>query len=184
MMIKFILMLGMGMLLSSTYSSAIELVIGEERIAPGILFIFEGAIKDTVYPESLHLREQNTQVHIEARANWDIENIPIGTVKGGFIPYLHISSKITNDTTGMITFIDLIPHINLIDNFHYARNIHLPGKITDTYSIEFIVHPPEPLELSFHKDWTELYQKSLFTAQRFNYKGVNFETIARANRTN
>ena len=42
-----------------------ELVIGIERIEPGIIFIFEGAIKDTIYPSSLHLTEKNTQIHIE-----------------------------------------------------------------------------------------------------------------------
>ena len=30
-----------------------ELIIGEERVEPGIVFIFEGAIKDTVHPLSL-----------------------------------------------------------------------------------------------------------------------------------
>ena len=28
-----------------------ELIIGEERVEPGIVFIFEGAVKDTVHPE-------------------------------------------------------------------------------------------------------------------------------------
>ena len=32
--------------------SAPELVIGEERVEPGIVFIFEGAVKDQVYPLS------------------------------------------------------------------------------------------------------------------------------------
>ena len=32
-----------------------ELVLGEERIEPGIIFIFEGAIKDKVYPKSINL---------------------------------------------------------------------------------------------------------------------------------
>ena len=34
-----------------------ELVLGEERIEPGIIFIFEGAIKDKVYPTSINLDE-------------------------------------------------------------------------------------------------------------------------------
>ena len=32
-----------------------ELIIGKERIEPGIVFIFEGAIKDHVMPMGLHL---------------------------------------------------------------------------------------------------------------------------------
>ena len=73
------------------YSSAQELIIGEERIEPGLIFIFEGAIKDHVYPSSMHLKENQTNVHIEARVNWDTENIPKGSPEGGFIPYLHIT---------------------------------------------------------------------------------------------
>ena len=41
------------------YSSAQELIIGEERIEPGLIFIFEGAIKDHVSPSSMHLRKSN-----------------------------------------------------------------------------------------------------------------------------
>ena len=34
--------------------NAQELIIGEERVEPGVLFIFEGAIKDHVVPQSMH----------------------------------------------------------------------------------------------------------------------------------
>ncbi|MFT6778830.1 MAG: hypothetical protein ACJAV1_002773, partial [Paraglaciecola sp.] len=34
-------------------SMALELVIGEERLEPGLVFIFEGAIKDHVQPAGL-----------------------------------------------------------------------------------------------------------------------------------
>jgi uncharacterized protein involved in high-affinity Fe2+ transport len=159
-----------------------ELVIGEERIEPGIIFIFEGAIKDQIIPSSLHLKENQTNVHIEARVNWDTNNVPSGTPSGGFIPYLHISAKIINEKTGLSTFIDLLPHINLIDNFHYARNISLPGLITDLYSVEFRVHPPTEIELSFHKDWIENYDNPLFKSTIFSYTKVDFEEIAKASR--
>ena len=56
--------------------SSQELIIGEERVEPGIVFIFEGAIKDTVHPESTNLSEDETNIHIEARVNWDSVNIP------------------------------------------------------------------------------------------------------------
>ena len=46
-----------------------ELVIGEERIEPGIKIIFEGAIKDIVFPRENNLDEEKTNVHIEARVN-------------------------------------------------------------------------------------------------------------------
>ena len=98
-------------------SNAQELIIGEERIKPGIIFIFEGAIKDNVSPNSFHLEENQTNVHIEARVNWDTQNVPKGTPLGGFIPYLHITAQIINEKTSLSTFVDLTAHINLIDNF-------------------------------------------------------------------
>ncbi len=165
-----------------TQAVALELVIGEERVDPGIMFIFEGAIKDQIFPESLHLAENNTQVHIEARVNWDETNIPKGGIAGGFIPYLHITSKVINEKTGLSTFIDLLPHLNLIDNFHYARNINLPGKITDTYTVIFTILPPQQLELSYHMDWAKQFGKKLLNEYVFTYKKVDFEDIAKANR--
>ena len=80
-------------------SIAQELVIGEERVEPGIVLIFEGAIKDLVVPESNNLSIDQTNVHIEARVNWDSTNIPDGTPPGGFVPYLKISSIIFNENS-------------------------------------------------------------------------------------
>ena len=91
-----------------------ELVIGEERVDPGIVFIFEGAIKDHIIPSSLHLAEDQTHVHIEARVNWAEKDIPKGTPRGGFVPYLYINAIVTNQKTGIQTFIDLLPHISCI----------------------------------------------------------------------
>lgn len=164
------------------YSNAQELIIGEERIEPGLLFIFEGAIKDHVSPSSLHLEEKQTNVHIEARANWDTINIPKGAPSGGFIPYLHITAQIINEKTGLSTFIDLLAHINLIDNFHYARNISLPGKIDELYTVKFSVIPPTNIELALHKDWIKTYGSILFKDSSFIYNNVDFEEIAKANR--
>ena len=164
------------------YSSAQELIIGEERIEPGLIFIFEGAIKDHVSPSSMHLKENQTNVHIEARVNWDTKNIPKGSPKGGFIPYLHITAQIISEKTGLSTFIDLLAHINLIDNFHYARNISLPGKINELYSVKFSVVPPTNIELAFHNDWNKTYGKALFNESNFIYKNVDFEQIAKASR--
>ena len=159
-----------------------ELIIGKERIEPGILLIFEGAIKDHVSPSSLHLEEKQTNVHIEARANWDTINIPKGAPSGGFIPYLHITAQIINEKTGLSTFIDLLAHINLIDNFHYARNISLPGKIDELYTVKFSVIPPTNIELALHKDWIKTYGSILFKDSSFIYNNVDFEEIAKANR--
>lgn len=169
-------------LLMTINSFSQELIIGEERIDPGIILIFEGAIKDIVMPESNNLSMEQTNVHIEARVNWDINNIPDGTPAGGFVPFLKISSVVYNQKTGLKTFIDLTPHINLIDNFHYARNISLPGEIDDLYTVEFNINPPHKFDLAFHKDWIDNYGKDLFKLKSFKYEDVDFEEIARANR--
>ena len=159
-----------------------ELLIGEERIEPGIVIIFEGAIKDHIVPLSMHLSENQTNIHIEARVNWDIKNIPQGAPIGGFIPYLYINAKVVNQTNGLSTFIDLLPHINLIDNFHYARNIALPGSVDDLYSVEFNIIAPAHTELALHRDWIEQYGSFLNEEFKFSYKNINFEIIARAKR--
>ena len=157
-----------------------ELVIGEKRIEPGIVFIFEGAIKDHVMPMGMHLDEDQTNVHIEARVNWDINNTPDGTPAGGFVPYLHITATVTNQKTGLQTFVDLVPHINLIDNFHYARNISLPGSVDDFYSVTFNVLPPTYIDLALHKDWLDQYGGELLGNQKFSYKNIYFGEICRA----
>lgn len=165
-----------------TFIFSQELIIGEELVDPGIVFIFEGAVKDHVMPSGMHLKESQTNIHIEARVNWDTKNIPSGTPAGGFVAYLHITAKVTNEKTGMSTFIDLLPHINLVDNYHYARNISLPGNNDDLYLVEFNVLPPTHIELSFHKDWIDNYGKDLMKKQYFKYKNVDFEEIANSSR--
>ena len=43
----------LGVLLSATApASAQELVIGEERVEPGIVLIFEGAVRDLISPKT------------------------------------------------------------------------------------------------------------------------------------
>ena len=155
-----------------------ELIIGEERAEPGIIFIFEGAIKDIVYPDNFHLSEDKSDIHIEARVNWDKENIPIGTPPNGFVPYLKINALITNQKTGIKSFVDLLPHINLIDNFHYARNISLPGNVDDKYTVEFFINNPSKYDLSFHKDWKDNFSESLIFEQEFKYENISFIEIA------
>ena len=159
-----------------------ELIIGEERVNPGIVFIFEGAIKDIVYPENYNLAEELTDIHIEARVNWDTQNIPEGTPAGGFIPYLKINAVVTNQRTDLKTYVDLIPHINLVDNFHYARNISLPGNIDDKYEVEFFINNPSKFDLSFHKDWLDNYSESLIDDKVFKYLDISFSEIAKLSR--
>ena len=51
-------------LLMTINSFSQELIIGEERIDPGIVLIFEGAIKDVIEPKSNNLSVEETNVHI------------------------------------------------------------------------------------------------------------------------
>ena len=169
-------------LLVSLEAAAVELVIGEERVSPGIVFIFEGAVKDTVVPASGNLSQGETDVHIEARVNWDEDNLPPGTPPGGFVPYLDIFAKVVNQRTGRIVFADVEPHMNLIDNFHYARNIALPGYRDDLYTVIFTVTPPSPGNLALHRDWVAGYGSELMLPQTFTYQNVDFEDIANATR--
>ena len=163
-------------------SQALELVIGEERVKPGIVFVFEGAVKDHVLPTSLHLAEDQTHVHIEARVNWGEKGIPEGAPAGGFVPYLRITATVTNQNTGLSTFIDLLPHINLIDNFHYARNLSLPGAVDDLYTVKFTVVMPHQHDLALHRDWLKAHGRRLAKNQVFEYQNVDFAAIAGASR--
>ena len=163
-------------------TTGLELVIGEQRIEPGIVFVFEGAIKDQVIPTSMHLPEEETNVHIEARVNWDVDNIPVGTPPGGFVPYLRITAKVTNQKTKLTSYIDLLPHINLVDNFHYARNMALPGDAGDLYRVSFAVARLSPDTVALHKDWLDSHGANILEEQFFEYPDVDFSEIANASR--
>tara|TARA_R110002126_G_scaffold120282_2_gene261462 strand:+ start:1951 stop:2529 length:579 start_codon:yes stop_codon:yes gene_type:complete len=170
----------------STTASAQELIIGSELVKPGIRVIFEGAIKDDVTPKNLHLAESKTDVHLEARVNWASDEsiaVPKGTPRGGFVAYLKITAEVINERTGeTLKNIQIVPHINLIDNFHYARNIKLPGKRDDLYTVKFFVNPPPGSDLALHKDWRDKHSNQLFGKTVFEYKNVDFEEIANASR--
>ena len=70
----------------------------------------------------------------------------------------------------------------MIDNFHYAKNISLPGGIDDIYEVLFIINPPEKTSLYYHKDWVDLFSDTLFNKINFKYIDVSFEEIAKASR--
>ncbi len=174
---------GIGMLfMQAAPVAAQELVLGEESFYPGIVLIFEGAVRDAVTPRQAHLEEELTDVHIEARANWNADEtlIPEGTPPAGFVAYMNIYAQVTNQTTGKETFATLTPHLNLIDNLHYARNIALPGEQTDLYTVKFFVSPPDKHTLALHRDWLNEYGDRLFPRKEFTYENVDFFDIATA----
>ena len=161
----------------STHAFSDEMIIGKEKIPPGINLIFEGAIKDHIEPKEFYLQEKDSDIHIEALVTWSSDG-PEGSLEGGFIPYLNIKARIINQRTQEEGIYNLIPHLNISDNFHYANNIKLPGKIYDLYSVSFIISPPEKGDVGFHYDWREKVNKNLISKKIFTYKNQNFETQA------
>ena len=168
--------------LAAPAAAQFELVIGEEHFYPGVVMIFEGAVRDHVLPAAQHLEEEKTHVHIEARANWheDESRTPDGTPPGGFVAYMTINAEIMNEVTGAVKFATLTPHINLIDNLHYARNIALPGSASDPYTVTFHVVPPDLFTLALHRDWLNGYGRLLHPWKTFVYESVDFTEIVNA----
>lgn len=175
-----------GIVVTRVHSGlADELILGEKTISPGITLIFEGAIKDVITPQSQHLAKEKTDAHLEARVNWSEDpkvSVPNGTPRGGFVAYMHINAQVTNERTGKSILVTLLPHINLIDNLHYARNIALPGEKGDSYTVTFFIDPPEQFTLAFHQDWTKQYGLKLFEPHIFTFSGINFAHIVERER--
>ena len=127
----------LGYLLPFKLFALPEMIIGEATIEPGIHLIFECGIKDDIAPNNVFLSESETDVHIEVLANWS-ENAPKGTTPGGHVAYLIVSLVVKNEITNISDTVNLVPHLNLSDNLHYAQNIKLPGKIDDKYTLKCI----------------------------------------------
>ena len=151
-----------------------EMIIGRENISPGIDIVFEAAPKDIVFPLDSFLSESETDIHIEMLANWS-EDAPEGSPVGGFIAYLDVFAIISNDLGDSLK-VNLSPHLNLSDNFHYAQNIKLPGSIDDTYEITFEIYPSEDT-LGIHYDWKSSIG-SFLPVYKFTYKNLNFKKIS------
>ena len=158
-----------------------EMVIAEEKVPAGIDFVFEGAIKDTVYPVYEFGTEEESDIHIEVLANWN-KDAPSGSPDGGFVAYLRVNALITNQMTREEKLIQLRPHVNLSDNFHYALNTRLPGKRSDLYTIKFTIQPPEINVVGIHFDWKRDIGSILTSVYSFQYEDLNFNEIANSRR--
>lgn len=165
----------------NTHVLSNEMIIGMEKISPGINLVFEGAIKDNIEPKEFYLQEKDSDIHIEALVTWSSDG-PKGSTEGGFIPYLNIKVRILNQRTQEEGIYKLTPHLNMSDNFHYANNLKLPGKINDLYNISFIISPPKKGDIGFHYDWREKVNKNLISKKIFTYKDQNFFIIASSKR--
>mgnify|MGYP001202856878 FL=1 len=158
-----------------------EMIIGEATIDPGIHLIFECGIKDDIAPYAVFLSESKADVHIEMLANWT-ENAPKGSTPGGHVAYLIVSLVIKNEITNTSATVNLVPHLNLSDNLHYAQNIKLPGKIDDKYTLKFVIEPPMKGSLGMHYDWRQQVGKMLSSGGSFTFDGLDFSKIAMATR--
>tara|TARA_B100001057_G_scaffold9088_1_gene8340 strand:+ start:219 stop:779 length:561 start_codon:yes stop_codon:yes gene_type:complete len=159
-----------------------EQIISQEELGDNISITFEAAPKDTVFNDSVRqLSENETDIHIEALVNWN-DGIQIeGQLAEGFIPYVNITSEIINENSGRKKIIDLTPHINLSDGFHYAKNIKLPGLRTDKYKLIFTITPDNEA-LTYHMDWKEKYPSPIFEKKVFEYSNLDFKETSEATR--
>jgi len=154
-----------------------EMIIGSGSIEPGVDLIFEGGVKDEIMPEEYYLSENETDVHIEVLANWS-SDAPKGSPEGGHVAYLNVTAVLINETTGSSDTHKLTPHVNMSDNLHYAKNIKLPGKIDESYTVIFEIRPPKNDELGMHYDWRYIVDKELIVAERFEFNNLDFKEIA------
>jgi len=177
------LSLAVAFLLHSPEAHAQEKVFGSEVVEPGIEFTFIAAPKDDVQPQAQNLAEDRTDIHLEVLAAWTAEaSDAVGAPAGGFVPYLHLFAEVTNERTGQTKKVSLVPHINLSDNAHYARNIALPGAPDDPYTVIFSVNPPGEYELATHRDWREQYGNRLLEPMTVTYEELQLAEVAAATR--
>ena len=178
-----LLLLAISLVVPLSPAHAQEQVFGEEVVEPGVKFTFIAAPKDAVRPSSKHLAENRTDIHLEVLAGWtEAASEAVGAPAGGFVPYLHLFARVTNERTGQTQKVSLVPHINLSDNAHYARNVALPGAPDDPYTVTFSVHPPEQFELATHRDWRQKHGDSLIEATSVTFEGLQLAEVAAATR--
>jgi uncharacterized protein involved in high-affinity Fe2+ transport len=172
-----------GLLLCAPDAHAQEKMFGTEVVEPGIEFTFLAAPKDDVDPQAQNLAETQTDIHLEVLATWTAEaSASLGAVEGGFVPYLHLFARVTNEETGRTKKVSLVPHINTSDNAHYARNIALPGAADDPFTITFSVNPPGTYELATHHDWRQAVGDQLLEPATVTYDALQLEAVAQATR--
>ncbi len=96
---------------------------------------------------------------------------------------MNVHGEVINEATKERVYVTLVPMINLIDNFHYARNIELPGGCNDVYTVTFYVNPPDRFALSTHKDWRKLVGPKLFAySRKLTFTGNDFSANCQVDR--
>ena len=158
-----------------------EMIIGTGYIEPGVDLIFEGGVKDEIMPRQYYLSENDTDVHIEVLANWS-SAAPEGSPEGGHVAYLNVNAVLINEVTCSSETHILTPHINMADNLHYAKNIKLPGRIDEKYTVIFEIIPPKNNQLGMHYDWRNTVDNELVKSGRFEFNNLDFKEIALSKR--
>ena len=158
-----------------------EMIIGTGYINPGVDLIFEGGVKDEIMPQEYYLSENETDVHIEVLANWSSE-APNGSPEGGHVAYLNVNATLINEVNGSSETHILTPHVNMADNLHYAKNIKLPGRIDEKYTVIFEILPPKNDQLGMHYDWRNTVDDELVDVGRFEFNNLDFKEIALSRR--
>lgn len=154
-----------------------EIEIGVEELPGGIELIFEAAPADTLSPSFMHLPESETEVHFEVRANFGSDN-DYASAEGGFVPYLNVNVLVKNRVTGDALQITLTPHMNLVDGFHYARNVDLPGDaVSDSFDLTFFVEPPGEFGVQIHSDFRVNVNDEVIDGAKFEFENVNFSEV-------
>lgn len=154
-----------------------EVEIGEKEIMGGVEFIFEAAPADTINPSSMHLPADETEAHLEVKAIFESSN-NFASAPGGFVPYLNVNVRINNRVTGESLHITLTPHLNLIDGFHYGRNVNLPGNpISDSYDLTYFIDPPGEFVVQIHSDFRTEVGDSIIEKQVFTFENVNLADL-------
>ena len=177
------LLLFVGAFVHLQSAHAQEKVFGEEVLGPGVKMTFLVAPSGNVEPTAQNLSEARSDLHLEVLAGWTEEaSDEVEAPAGSFVPYLHLFATVQNEETGQVAKATIVPHVNQSDNFHYARNIALPGGPDDPYTVVFEVHPPGKFELATHKDWRAAYSNRLFPPATVTYKNLQLGDIVRATR--
>jgi Uncharacterized protein probably involved in high-affinity Fe2+ transport len=177
------LLLFVGAFVHAQSAHAQEKVFGEEVLGPGVKITFLVAPSGDVEPTAQNLSEPRSDLHLEVLSGWTEDaSDEVGAPAGGFVPYLRLFATVENEDTGEVKKASLVPHVNQTDNFHYARNIALPGAPDDPYTVVFEVHPPQSLDLATHEDWRTAYGNRLFPPATVTYKNPQLTEIVQATR--
>ncbi len=165
--------------------NAQEIELGVTELNNGVELIFEAAHSDTIIPAVQNMPVSNADIHLEVRANLEASNI-FGAANGGFLPYLNVNVLIVNKRTGDSVQTILLPHINLIDGFHYARNVDLPGnpakRKRELYDLTFWVNPPDKGVVSISSDLNEaLGSNEIVEKTEVKFTDVSFSSLVVAN---